>query len=133
MKSCSKILLIAFAVLIYVSCAESEESATLCGEWKLVSIRTEVNDVPDEQCTESVFYTFEADSTFLIQEGDYEETGCWTLVDSILTMSPNDTDLVSNVKVIRLSEDSLIHESYSDSEFGKIHETMSFIRMKSEK
>ena len=122
--------------LCAVSCVDSDSSIDdqIIGEWKLVSISSEINNVQENQndgylLDSDVYYTFKADSTYQILDGDYEELGRWELNDSTLTMCADDTLGNSEYKILRLDADSLFHESYSDSEFGVIHELMKFIRI----
>lgn len=124
------IILSSLLALLVISCSESNSDADICGEWKLATIRTEVNDMPDVQSVDNVFYIFHKDSTYQVEDGDFEELGRWTLEDSILTLYPDSIDSVSVKKVIKLSEDSLIHETYTESDFGQIHEIMTLTRTK---
>lgn len=126
------------AMLVLVSCTGTEEDeASIIGDWRLCSIRTEIRDYPDppgedNQFNSDVFYAFNADSTYEIYDGDYDVLGTWTFSDSILTMTPNDTteNPVTTVRVVKLRGDSLIHESESESDFGHILEYMTFVKVK---
>ncbi len=124
------IILSSLLALLVLSCSESNGDADICGEWKLATIRTEVNGMPDVQKVDNVFCIFRQDSTYRVEDGDFEERGRWTLEDSILTLYPDSIDSVSVKKVIKLSEDSLIHEAYTESDFGQILETMTLTRTK---
>lgn len=124
-------------LIVLSSCIDKDNDATsIVGEWRLCSIRTEIRDYPDppgedNQFNSDVFYTFKADSTYEIFDGDYDELGTWSFSDSVLTMTPNDSseNSVTSVRVVKLHGDSLIHESQSESDFGPIIEYMTFVKV----
>lgn len=136
----TKVLVAASAVstILFCSCSDSDsqEETSICGEWKLGSIRTEIRNYPDpqgedNQFNDDVYYTFNQDSTYQIIDGDYEELGTWSYEDSMLTLCPQDSINAETtiVHIVKLRGDSLVHESEMESEFGPILEFMTLVKV----
>ena len=70
------------------------------------------------------------DSTYTIEDEEQIETGRWSLEDSVLTLlAINDVDsLVTSYEIILCQNDSLVHCSEEESDYGTITETTTLIR-----
>lgn len=131
------IALTIMCISVLSSCGETDrqEVTTLFGEWRLVAIHTELNGIPDIEGGDNefdcdVYYTFNQDSTYVIQDGDNEIFGTWNLNDSTLTISSNEPASVSTCYLVKLRNDSLIHKSITDSEYGQIVEYMTLVKIR---
>ena len=70
------------------------------------------------------------DVSYTIEDEEQIETGRWSLEDSVLTLlAINDVDsLVTSYEIILCQNDSLVHCSEEESDYGTITETTTLIR-----
>lgn len=124
------ILGIALVCILMCACDTSLQRKHLVGKWTQVNIESRIADGEPEETTETAVWTFMNDSTYTIEDEEQTETGRWNLADSVLTLlALNEEDsLETSYQIILCQNDSLIHSSEVESDYGIITETTTLIK-----
>ena len=130
MKTCKSVLGIALVCFLMCSCDTSLQRKHLVGKWKQVNIESRIADVEPDEIDETAIWTFMNDSTYTIEDEEQTETGRWALEDSVLTLRAitEDDSLESSYEIILCQNDSLVHSSEVESDYGIITETTTLIK-----
>jgi len=130
MKFFKGIMGIALVCMLMCACDTSLQRKHLVGKWTQVNIESRIADGEPEETDETAVWTFMNDSTYTIEDEEQIETGRWSLEDSVLTLlAINDVDsLVTSYEIILCQNDSLVHCSEEESDYGTITETTTLIR-----
>lgn len=130
MKTCKSVLGIALVCFLMCSCDTSLQRKHLVGKWKQVNIESRIADGEPDEIDETAIWTFMNDSTYTIEDEEQTETGRWALVDSVLTLQAitEDDSLESSYEIILCQNDSLVHSSEVESDYGIITETTTLIK-----
>jgi len=130
MKTCKSIIGIVALGLLMCACDTSLQRKHLVGKWTQVNIESRIEDGEPEETDETAVWTFMNDSTYTIEDEEQIETGRWTLEDSVLTLfafGDNDS-LKTSYEIILCQNDSLVHSSEMESDYGIITETTTLIK-----
>ena len=130
MKTCKSIIGIVVMCLLMCACDTSLQRKHLVGKWTQVNIESRIADGEPEETDETAVWTFMNDSTYTIEDEEQIETGRWTLEDSVLTLfafGDNDS-LKTSYEIILCQNDSLVHSSEMESDYGIITETTTLIK-----
>lgn len=130
MKICKCIIGIVAIGLLVCSCDTSLQRKHLVGKWTQVNIESRIADGEPEEIDETAVWTFLNDSTYTIEDEEQTETGRWSLEDSVLTLLAigEDDSLETRYEIILCQNDSLIHSSEVESDYGIITETTTLIK-----
>lgn len=130
MKICKCIIGIVAIGLLVCSCDTSLQRKHLVGKWTQVNIESRIADGEPEETDETAVWTFLNDSTYTIEDEEQTETGRWSLEDSVLTLLAigEDDSLETRYEIILCQNDSLIHSSEVESDYGIITETTTLIK-----
>jgi hypothetical protein len=130
MKTCKSIIGIVALGLLMCACDTSLQRKHLIGKWTQVNIESRIEDGEPEETDETAVWTFMNDSTYTIEDEEQIETGRWILEDSVLTLfafGDNDS-LKTSYEIILCQNDSLVHSSEMESDYGIITETTTLIK-----
>ena len=130
MKICKCIIGIVAIGLLVCSCDTSLQRKHLVGKWTQVNIESRIADGEPEETDETAVWTFLNDSTYTIEDEEQTETGRWSLEDSVLTLLAigEDDSLETRYEIILCQNDSLVHSSEMESDYGIITETTTLIK-----
>lgn len=130
MKTCKSIIGIVVMGLLMCSCDTSLQRKHLVGKWTQVNIESRIADGEPEETDETAIWTFLNDSTYTIEDEEQTETGRWSLEDSVLTLLAigEDDSLETSYEIILCQNDTLIHSSEMESDYGIITETTTLIK-----
>lgn len=130
MKTCKSIIGIVVMGLLMCSCDTSLQRKHLVGKWTQVNIESRIADGKPEETDETAIWTFLNDSTYTIEDEEQTETGRWSLEDSVLTLLAigEDDSLETSYEIILCQNDTLIHSSEMESDYGIITETTTLIK-----
>lgn len=130
MKTGKYIIGIVAMALLMSACETSLQRKHLVGKWTQVNIESRIGDGEPEETAETAVWTFQNDSTYTIEDEEQTETGRWSLEDSVLTLLAiaEDDSLTTSYEIILCQNDSLIHSSEVESDYGIITETTTLIK-----
>ena len=130
MKTCKSIIGIVVMCMLLCACDSSLQRKHLIGKWTQVNIESRIADGEPEETTETAVWTFLNDSTYTIEDEEQTETGRWSLEDSVLTLLAigEDDSLETRYEIILCQNDSLVHSSEMESDYGIITETTTLIK-----
>ena len=130
MKTCKSIIGIIVMCMLMCACDSSLQRKHLIGKWTQVNIESRIADGEPEETTETAVWTFLNDSTYTIEDEEQTETGRWSLEDSVLTLLAigEDDSLESRYEIILCQNDSLVHCSEMESDYGMITETTTLLK-----
>ncbi len=122
----------AVSAVALTACESKLERKHIVGRWELVSVESKIDGVADTASYTDVadsYYLFAADSTYVFSEDGEEESGLWTLDDSLLGTMPFDSTDYNLARVLRCNADTLIISLPNDTtEYGVLSETHVFVR-----
>ncbi len=121
----TNITIAALISLTLSSCDTPLHPSDLVGQWKQTHIASQIDDGEAEISNETAIWTFNADDTYNINDGEGSEDGRWLLTsDSILVILTEGIDsLRTSYKILRCEDDTLIQQSTTQSDYGLITET----------
>ena len=130
MKTCKYIIGIVAIGLLMTACETSLQRKHLVGKWTQVNIESRIADGEPEETNETAVWTFLNDSTYSIEDEEQTESGRWSLEDSVLTLLAigEDDSLTTRYEIILCQNDSLVHSSEAESDYGIITETTTLIK-----
>ena len=130
MKTCKSIIGIIVMCMLISACDTSLQRKHLIGKWTQVNIESRIADGEPEETSETAIWTFLNDSTYTIEDEEQTETGRWSLEDSVLTLLAigEDDSLETQYEIILCQNDSLVHSSEMESDYGIITETTTLLR-----
>ncbi|MBO4563829.1 MAG: hypothetical protein J5720_00170 [Bacteroidaceae bacterium] len=130
MKTCKSIIGIVVMCMLLCACDSSLQRKHLIGKWTQVNIESRIADGEPEETDETAVWTFLNDSTYTIEDEEQTETGRWSLEDSVLTLLAigEDDSLTTSYEIILCQNDSLVHSSEVESDYGIITETTTLIK-----
>ena len=130
MKTCKSIIRIVVMCMLLCACDSSLQRKHLIGKWTQVNIESRIADGEPEETTETAVWTFLNDSTYTIEDEEQTETGRWSLEDSVLTLLAigEDDSLETRYEIILCQNDSLVHNSEMESDYGMITETTTLLK-----
>ena len=130
MKTCKNIVGIVVMCMLLCACDSSLQRKHLIGKWTQVNIESRIADGEPEETDETAVWTFLNDSTYTIEDEEQTETGRWSLEDSVLTLLAigEDDSLTTSYEIILCQNDSLVHSSEVESDYGIITETTTLIK-----
>lgn len=130
MKTCKSIIGIIVMCMLISACDTSLQRKHLIGKWTQVNIESRIADGEPEETCETAIWTFRNDSTYTIEDEEQTETGRWSLEDSVLTLLAigEDDSLETQYEIILCQNDSLVHSSEMESDYGIITETTTLLR-----
>ena len=121
---------IAIVCILMCACDTSLQRKHLVGKWTQVNIESRIANGEPEETKETAVWTFLNDSTYSIEDEEQTETGRWELTDSVLTLFAinEDDSIKTNYHVILCQNDSLVHSSEVESDYGIITEITTLIK-----
>jgi len=132
MKTCKSIIGIIVMCVLMSACDTSLQRKHLIGKWTQVNIESRIADGEPEETNETAVWTFLNDSTYTIEDEEQTETGRWSLEDSLLTLLAigEDDSLETRYEIVLCQNDSLVHSSEMESDYGIITETTTLLKNK---
>lgn len=130
MKTCKSIIGIVVMCMLLCACDSSLQRKHLIGKWTQVNIESRIADGEPEETTETAVWTFLNDSTYTIEDEEQTETGRWSLEDSVLTLLAigEGDSLETRYEIVLCQNDSLVHSSEMESDYGMITETTTLLK-----
>ena len=116
--------------MLLCACDSSLQRKHLIGKWTQVNIESRIADGEPEETTETAVWTFLNDSTYTIEDEEQTETGRWSLEDSVLTLLAigEGDSLETRYEIVLCQNDSLVHSSEMESDYGMITETTTLLK-----